>query len=172
MQIKASLNHLHIAPRKVRLVAGLVRGCDLPTAELELKNLPKRSAQPLLKLLQSALANAKHNFQQEDPGNLFIKDLIVNPGPMLKRFRPRAFGRAAMIRKRTSHVSLILETKKFSAPKIFKKTSPVVIDAVREDVAEVEKKKKTPTTISIPEKAKKATKSKGFMKRMFRRKAI
>ena len=62
--------------------------------------------------------------------------------------------------------------KKFSAPKISKKTSPVVIDTVREDVAEVEKKKKTPTTISIPEKAKKATKSKGFMKRMFRRKAI
>ena len=171
MQIKAELNHLHIAPRKVRLVAGLIRGLDLARAELELNNLPKRSAIPLLKLLKSAEANARHNFQLQDPKDLVIKTLTVNQGSMLKRFRPRAFGRAAMIRKKTSHVYLVLETRQFAGEKVSKKTAPVLKDMPIEGLKEKDAKK-----MKIPaqflEQTNKASKSKGFMKKVFQRKAI
>ena len=110
MEIKANLNHLHIAPRKVRLVAGLIKGMDIDRARVELRHRGRRASPLLLKLLQSAAANAVHNFQLDEDG-LFIKDIAVNPGPVLKRMRPRAFGRGASIRKRTSHVALVLESK-------------------------------------------------------------
>lgn len=106
--IKAKLNYLRISPRKVRLAADLVRNQKVQKAIKQLMFLNKRAALPLKKILESALANARNNFGIKDESRLYVKEIKVDQGPMLKRFRPRAFGRAAMIRKKTSHISLIL----------------------------------------------------------------
>lgn len=109
VNIRAELNYLRLAPRKVRLVANAIRGKRVAEAERVLAFLARRSAGPLLKLLRSAVANARHNFQITDTDSLRIAELRVDQGPTLKRFQPRARGRAAPIRKRTSHVRLVLE---------------------------------------------------------------
>lgn len=109
-EIKASLRYLKISPRKVRLITSLVKGLPLFDAETQLKHTPNRSAQPLLKLLLSAKANAVHNFQL-DPAKLFIKNISVDCGPIMKRTMPRARGSADIVRHRISHVNLILGTK-------------------------------------------------------------
>lgn len=110
MIVKAKLNNLRIAPRKVRLVVDLIRGLDIEVARHQLMFLPKRSAGPILKLLNSAAANAKHNFKL-DTENMKISEIFVGEGVVLKRIMPRAMGRAAHIRKRTSNVTLILADK-------------------------------------------------------------
>lgn len=107
MNVTAHLRHLHMSPRKVRLVADLVRGLDVADADAQLMHLPKAAATPIRKLIHSAVANAEHNAQLS-PENLFVAQIAVNQGPTAKRFRARAFGRAAVIRKRTSHVSVVL----------------------------------------------------------------
>ena len=111
MKITAKLNHLRMSPKKIRLVANLVRGMDAKEAEVQLKFLTKKGAEPILKLLNSGVANAQHDFNIEKD-NLFISEIQVNEGPTLKRWRARAMGRAAPIMKRTSHINLVLETKK------------------------------------------------------------
>jgi large subunit ribosomal protein L22 len=108
MEVKASLRNLRIAPRKVRLVADLVRGKSVAEAKLQLAFNKKRASEPVLKLINSAVANADHNFNI-DTETLRIKSIMVDQGPMLKRFMPRAFGRAAEIQKRMSHIRLVLE---------------------------------------------------------------
>lgn len=100
-----------MAPRKVRLVANLIKGQRVSDAEVALRFAARRPAEPLLKLLRSAVANAKHN-SNLDKANLFVKNLTVDKGPTLKRFMPRARGMASPIRKRSSHITLVLETKK------------------------------------------------------------
>lgn len=111
IEVKAKLNYLKISPRKVRLVVDLVRGKLAGNSVTRLGFLVKKSAKPIKKLLESAIANAKNNLKIEDTSNLYIKEIRVDEGPTLKRFRARAFGRSATIRKRTSHVSLILSEK-------------------------------------------------------------
>ena len=101
---------MRISPQKVRRLADLIRGKSFRLAALTLKEAPKSSADALKKLLDSAATNAKHNAGLK-PENLFVKEIRVNEGPTLKRFMPRAFGRAYQIRKRTSHVSLVLGEK-------------------------------------------------------------
>lgn len=155
----------------MRLVAGLVKGMDAGRAELELKHSVKRSAVPILKLLKSGIANAKHNFQLEGTG-LYIKDIKVNEGPVLKRFMPRAFGRAAPIRKKSSHIVLILDTREKSAKmgrRRLKKEGPVVRDITAEDIKEefTDKPKDVKEAIS-----RGSQKGANFVRRMFRRKAI
>jgi len=108
--ITAKLRHLRISPRKVRLVTDLVKGLPVTKAERQLKFLTKKAAQPILKLLNSAVANAKNNADLVKE-NLYISKIVVENGPILKRWRPRAMGRAAPIMKRTSHISLILNEK-------------------------------------------------------------
>ena len=110
-EIKANLKYLRVSPRKVRLVADLMRGKSATEAETVLRFLKKRASPHLHKLLKSAIANAKHNFNVEKE-NLTIKSIRVDQGPTLKRFMPRARGIAAGIKKRSSHISLILEQKK------------------------------------------------------------
>lgn len=107
MDVRASLRYLRISPRKVRLVLGLIRGRDVAIALQQLANLPKRSSIPLMKLLKSAEANAVHNFKL-DTATLYIKSAYADEGPKLKRFMPRAMGRATPILKRMSHVTVIL----------------------------------------------------------------
>ena len=116
MEVSAKLKHLRIAPRKVRLVADLIRLKDCSSAKAILKFTPKRATVPMLKLLNSAIANAKNNFQLDEK-NLYISKLTVDEGPKLKRWRPRAMGRAYPIQKKTSHISLVLGEQKKESKK-------------------------------------------------------
>ncbi len=111
MKVKAQLNRLRIAPRKVRLVADLIRGQKVEKALLLLENTVKRSSDPLKKLLLSAVANAENNFKL-NKDNLYITEIQIGEGPTLKRWMPRAYGRASKILKRTSNVNLIVEEVK------------------------------------------------------------
>lgn len=107
-EISAKLNNLRIAPRKVRLVADLIRGKNANRSLTFLNHTQKKAAGPMAKLLQSAIANAKNNFQLDDK-NLRISKITVDEGQKLKRWRPRSMGRAFGIQKKTSHITLILE---------------------------------------------------------------
>lgn len=111
MEVKAYLRFLRMSPRKVRLVVDAIRGLSVAAAETKLHFVPKLASEPVLKLLLSAVANANHNFhlQKED---LYVKSIVADGGPTLKRFRARAFGRAAPIRKRTTHITIVLADKK------------------------------------------------------------
>ena len=113
MEIKASSNYLRMAPRKLRLVAELISGMNIQEAERELKFLNKRAAGPILKLLNSAIANAKNNFgfDQKKTNSLYIKKIVVDEGPKLKRWMPVARGITHPIQKKTSHIALILDEK-------------------------------------------------------------
>ncbi len=111
MHVIASLKNLRIAPRKVRLIAGLIRGLDVARAKTQLHFLVKKTSLPMEKLLNSALANAKHNFKL-NPDDLYISEIYVNEGAALKRGRSRARGRVFPIRKKTSHIHLTLSEKK------------------------------------------------------------
>jgi large subunit ribosomal protein L22 len=108
--IVAHLNELRISPRKVRLVAGLIRGKSVVQARQQLNFLPKRSAEPILKLLNSAVANAKNNFKISESA-LFVEKIFVNQGRVLKRGLPRAFGRTSPIQKKNSRVTLMLNQR-------------------------------------------------------------
>lgn len=110
MKTTVQLNNLRIAPRKVRLTAGLIKGQDAVKAQHVLNFLTKRAAHPLAKLLESALHNAENNFGLPKE-NLFVQEVIVNEGAKLKRFRPRAMGQAGPIQKKTSRVTIILEER-------------------------------------------------------------
>lgn len=99
-----------MSPRKVRLIVDLVRGMKVQQALAQLKFLNKAASEPVYKVIASAAANARNNFKLE-PARLFIKTITADGGPVLHRFRPRAFGRAAPIRKRTTHIRVILEEK-------------------------------------------------------------
>jgi large subunit ribosomal protein L22 len=96
-----------MSPRKVRLVIDAVRGLSVLEADQRLQFILKDAARPVLKLLRSAVANAEHNFHLSKEA-LFVKAISADGGAVLKRFRPRAFGRAAPLRKRTSHINLVI----------------------------------------------------------------
>ena len=106
----ASLKFLRLAPRKVRLVADTVRGLMVGDALAMLKYRPQAAAKPLAKLLLSAVANAENKGGKVDPDALVIKTLTVDQGPKLRRFMPRAMGRAYRVEKKTSHVYVELGT--------------------------------------------------------------
>lgn len=110
MEAKANLRYLRMAPRKVRLVADLVRGRDVNEAIQILSFLNKKAALIVKKLVQSAVANADQK-KTIDVDTLYIKHLTVDQGPTLKRYMPRAMGRASEIKKKTSHVNLVLEER-------------------------------------------------------------
>lgn len=109
MEIKATIKYLRMSPRKVRLVADVIRNAEAHKAQTFLMYSSKRAGEPILKLLNSALANAKKNFSMEK--NLFIKKIFVDQGPTYKRFRPAPKGTAHLIKKKTSHVTIILDQK-------------------------------------------------------------
>lgn len=106
--VTAKLSYLRMSPRKTRLVANLLSGMPAEKAIIQLENMTKISAGPMLKLLRSAIANAKHNYEMKEEG-LTLKKIIVNDGPILRRWMPRAMGRATPIRKRSSHIEITLE---------------------------------------------------------------
>ena len=110
MEAKAYLNNIRIAPRKVQIVLDLIRGKDLKRAQAILKYTTKAAAEPLLKLVNSAAANAENNFRM-NTDNLYVSECFVCQGPTLKRIRPRAQGRAYRINKKTSHVTVVLSER-------------------------------------------------------------
>lgn len=107
-EVKAQLNNLRLAPRKVRTVVGLIKGKKVVDALDQIEYLVKRPAPLIKKLLNSAVANAENNFNMVKD-NLYIKSIIVNEGIKLKRFKAKGFGRAALIQKKTSHIKLVLD---------------------------------------------------------------
>ena len=105
---KARLRYLRIAPRKVKAVADIIRGRRVEEALAILDFTRRSAAEPLARMLRGALANAAEA-ENIDVDSLKIKEIHVDQGPTIKRFRPRAMGRATMVQKKTSHVSLLLE---------------------------------------------------------------
>ena len=111
MQAKAVAKHVRIAPRKARLVIDLIRGKEVGEAIAILRHTPKAASPIIEKVLNSAVANAEHNYEM-DADDLVISEAFVNEGVTLKRFRPRAQGRATRINKRTSHITVVVSAKK------------------------------------------------------------
>ena len=110
MEAKAKLTYLRISPRKVQIVLDLIRGKSVAQATAILLQTPKAASEPVLKLLKSAAANAENNHQM-DPEKLYVSTCFANPGPIIKRIRPRAQGRAFRINKRTSHITLAVSER-------------------------------------------------------------
>ncbi|WP_085520775.1 50S ribosomal protein L22 [Tuberibacillus sp. Marseille-P3662] len=111
MEAKAVAKQVRIAPRKARLVVDLIRDKEVGEALAILKNTPKAITPDVEKVLKSAIANAEHNYEME-PNDLYINKAYVDEGATLKRFRPRAMGRAGRINKRTSHITIFVTEKK------------------------------------------------------------
>jgi large subunit ribosomal protein L22 len=141
MEVQAHLRNLRISPRKVRLIADVIRGMDVSSAKIQLEFINKKSSQPILKLLNSAIANAKHNFNLSE-NNLYISKIFVNEGTTLKRWIPRAMGRASSINKRTSHITIALDKFKDKTVKEEKKKNSVIQDA---DTGKIKEEKKIKT---------------------------
>jgi len=108
MEARAVVKYVRIAPRKIRIVADNIKGLSAEKAQAQLRFTPRKGAEILLKLLNSAVANAEQT-GSIDVDNLYVKRVFVDQGPTLKRWRPRAMGRATPILKRTSHVTIVLE---------------------------------------------------------------
>ena len=169
MQVVAKLNNLKIAPRKVRLVSNVISGMPVNDALIELGKQVKRSSEPVEKLLRSAIANAEHNFGL-DPGNLYVLSAVVGEGQRLKRWMPRAFGRANPIMRRLSKVTLVLEeTVEGLNRKERKRPLPVT-----ESVApkESEEKKSEGNTLLAAEEKKEAKKDVAVKQEMKERKNV
>jgi len=192
--VKAHYRYLRIAPRKTRYVADLVRGMNVQEAEAQLMFLPQRAAKPILKLLRSAIANARNNAKL-NPEVLFIKELRVDEGPKLKRYTPRARGSSAKIQKKSSHLTIVIgespksaefsprfvikrvslkdkeKEKRISKAKLSKKTK-------REKESEVQSDRAASLTSQDARSEKEAkakvsaSKEPGVFKKVFRRKSV
>ena len=110
MEAKAHARYIRISPRKVEVVLDQVRGKSIDEALAILRYMPQKGARITEKLIQSAAANAENNHDL-NPDALYVKASYVDEGPTMKRFRPRARGRADRIRKRTSHITVVLEER-------------------------------------------------------------
>ncbi len=150
--MKAILKNYRQSPRKVRLVAKSIRGKTAAQASMILDFMPKRAADPIKKLIDSAVANARVN-NGIDVADLIVKNIEINQGVTLKRYRPRARGSAYRINKRTSHIVVTLESKKDLAAKEAAAT-PV---------------EKTSAAKSVKAPAKKATVKKAVAKKMVKK---
>jgi len=170
--VTAKLSYLRIAPRKVRLVADLVRRKSVEEAQTILNFTTKKAAPIVLKLLKQAVANAKMGLQLEEK-NLYISKILVNEGPKYKRWMPRAKGMATPIQKRTSHVTIVLDeiVKKPKKAKRLKKTEkevrpePVEKREIKE-IPKIEKPKPK------PEKEERKPIIERGVRRIFKRKAF
>jgi len=190
MEVKAKAKFIRMSSTKMRLVANLIKKMPVNKALDQLQFINKLAARPITGLLKSAIANAEHNFELAKD-NLFIKEITVGEGPTLKRWLPRAHGRATPIRKRTGHINLVLDEIKASGVKASKKrdlAAPVKLETQpkKESAVKikepVEKEKKIETkeegkVIVDPRMegrgghAKIEGGKKGFVGKMFRRKS-
>lgn len=150
-QVTSRLRNLRIAPRKVRLVAALISGRPLNEAISELQFLMKRSAMPLAKLLKAAAADAEHNFKLSKD-DLVVERITVNSGPTLRRYTPKAFGRAAPIRKRSSHVEVTLISR--TGAKVSKATGQPTIGSVEPSSSSTSSTDRQPDHRAVPRSTK------------------
>lgn len=192
MEVKAKAKFIRMSPRKVRLVAGIVRGMEARKALDQLQFANKLAAKPIIKLINSAIANAVNNFEL-DKSNLFVKEITIDEGPTLKRWMPKARGRATPIRKKTSHINLLLaelvesgkkaaKAQKIEAPIKLgskpKEDEGIKIKEKDEKKAISEEKDEKGKIISDPRMEGKDRRGRiegstnsGFVKKMFRRKS-
>lgn len=200
MEIRAKAKYIRISPRKVRLVLDVIRGLKVEEALEQLQFISKRASQSTRKLLNSAIASAKHNFGLEKE-NLYIKEIAALSGPTLKRWRPRAFGRAAAIRKRSSHILIVLDELKPTQAKIKREklSQEIQLKEIKRETKkeflapgkEIPKPKEelfAPEIFDLRrkgkhrakehldkkrlERAKRLERTKGFIKKIFTRKAV
>jgi len=177
MQVKAKVKFVKISPKKMRLVVDLIRGLDVEKALEKLSFTNKVAAKPIIKLLESAISNAEENLKLQR-NNLLIGSIQVDAGPVLKRWRPRAFGRATPIRKRSSHVLVVLDekvpTKKKAVKKTVKKDDDLVkIDNI-DDLKKIDKEASTDKDgkgVSDRPSRARPKGSKGFVGKIFNRKS-
>ncbi len=170
MEVKASLKNLRMSPRKIRLVIDVVRKLPVTDALDQLKFINKLAADPVAKLINSAVANAVNTYSLEK-NNLFVKEIRSDEGIMLKRWMPRAHGRATSIRKRGCHLSLTLGEIKDSGPKekkAVKTEEPVKLEKLAK---EGDKMAKSSSAAGVSAPKEKVKKSSGEKTKMFRRKA-
>ncbi|MFA4941103.1 MAG: 50S ribosomal protein L22 [Patescibacteria group bacterium] len=192
MEIKAKAKHIKISPRKVRLVVDAVRGLNATKALEHLKFINKKASGPVGKLLKSGIANAVNNYELEQD-NLYIKEIRVDEGAVLKRWQPKAHGRATTLRKKMSHIILTLAEIKSSGKTKSKKhkiEAPVKLGAKpkEDEGVEIKKENKEKKSKDITrEKGKEIIdpreegsgkhvkieggSAKGFSKKIFRRKS-
>ncbi|MFZ5648762.1 MAG: 50S ribosomal protein L22 [Bacillota bacterium] len=109
-EARAIARYIRISPRKAREVVDLIRGKNVREALAILKFTPRKASAPVAKVVQSAAANAEHNYEM-DKENLYIAECYVDQGPIIKRFQARAMGRADVLRKRTSHITVVVKEK-------------------------------------------------------------
>lgn len=181
VKVKAKLKNLRISPRKVRVSADMVRGCNVDEAIFRLDNVIKKANEPIRKLIESAVANAQNNFDVE-AGDLVVADIQVGEGMTMKRWTPRAYGRASQILKRSSHVYLTLEAEKAEKKKAEKKEKPEKVsddktEGSEETAEKVESKKKNISKDAKkghfePESKRKESREKGWNKKIFKRKSM
>lgn len=167
-QITAQLNKYRMAPRKVRAIVNLVKGKNVVQALAQLEYVIKRPSTGIIKVINSAVASAENNFNMVKD-NLFIKDFLVNEGTKLKRFRPKGFGRASMIQKKTSHIKLVLG-ERVPGLKRQESTQPKRAEKVYADKEDQQTEMKKPEIKA--ELGKKGNVIGNLGKRLFRRKAI
>ena len=110
MEARAQARYVRVTPQKARRVVDLIRGMQAAEAQSLLKFAPQAASEPIGKVLDSAIANATNNLNL-DPASLVISQAYIDEGPTMKRFRPRAQGRAYRIRKRTSHITVVVESR-------------------------------------------------------------
>ncbi len=179
MQIKAKVKNLRMSARKLRLVADLIRKMPVDQALNQLKFNQKKAALPVSKLIKTALADAEHNFSL-DKNNLKIKEIKVDEGITMKRWMPRAFGRATEIRKRTCQITLVLEEIVDSGKKETRKVKaedPVKLDDMGKKADKSAEKsdkkslKKTEEKPDVKDKSKDKSAGSGFAEKVFRRKS-
>lgn len=110
MEAKAMAKFIRVAPFKARQVVDLIRGKDVREAKAILKYTNKKGAPLVAKVLNSAVANAEHNFDM-DSDSLFVSEIFVDEGPAIKRMKPRAYGRADIMKRRTSHITVVVKER-------------------------------------------------------------
>jgi large subunit ribosomal protein L22 len=191
MKVTAELNNLRISPRKVKLVADLIKGMDAVEAVSQLDVAIKKTSGYMQKLLLSAIANAENNFGLSK-NNLYVLDAVVGAGPTLKRWMPKAYGRAGQILKRTSKVRIVLEERvegkdrkskeqmeKEKAERIKKATQELKKeedrkkDEKKDEIKEAKTEKVVETKTKSADKTKKtAEEPKSWKNKIFRRKSM
>ena len=190
MKVIAKMKNLRIAPRKTKLVADLVRGLDTEEALIQLDHCPKKTATYMKKLIFSAMANGENNFGI-DKKNMYISEAFVGAGPVLKRWMPKAFGRAGRILKRTSQITVVIseriEGKGRKSPEQLENERKARLEEKRklekearknqEQVKKEEKKKKPSLKSSSVakkegEKDKNKSEKKSWASKIFRRKSM
>lgn len=182
MKVSAKLNGLRIAPRKSKIVADLIKGMDVSEALDQLDIHIKRTSPYMKKLLLSAIANGENNFGI-DKGNMYVYNVLIGAGPTLKRWMPKAFGRAGEILKRTTKIELILEErvegKNRKTKEQVEKEKQKKIEESKKMEKERKKEEEKKNVVEKKDKlkidddhSKKDGKKKNWAKKIFQRKAM